>query len=193
MLVEQVWGFVKWLMFLTPPESVDIPELDSVMAILKCQRDEEAIGLYYSEISAKVDYDLVCSDGLDTKASIFAGVVGTLLAILAAITIENPGGWFKTLSIVAIGFFVLGIIFAIASYRPRKFNRSPQPLSFIASSHPYGADVIRRHLICNWVKDFSHNKQVLLQKKYYLEHSAVFVVIGILCLASSVAIKIAIS
>ncbi|MCG2795706.1 MAG: hypothetical protein L6427_07590 [Actinomycetia bacterium] len=99
---------MKWLVFLTPPEKVDIPELGSVMAILEGQKDPDAIGLYYSEISAKVDYDLACSDGLDTKASIFAGVVGTLLAILAAITIENPGGWFKTLSIVAIGFFVLG-------------------------------------------------------------------------------------
>lgn len=190
-ILGSIKKFFKWLLLITPVEKVAVPERETVRLSLIKQQDDKAIDLYYKEVFSRLDYDMGCIDSLDNKASIFVGVVGTLLAVLGAITFMNAGGWFKTFCIIAVGFFLIAVIFAISSYRPRKFQRSPHPYKLIAGSCDDDIKAIKRDIICNWVKDYSMNKQILLQKYYDLEHSAVFVSIGIIFLAISVAIKIA--
>jgi hypothetical protein len=66
---KQFISFLKWLVLITPPEKVVVPERETIKESLDKQNADGVIDFYYSEVLSKVDYDLTCSDGLDTKAS----------------------------------------------------------------------------------------------------------------------------
>ena len=153
-------------------------------------KNAEVLDLFLSQFEYKLKADLDSVDGLDTKASILAGIVATMLIVLGAVTPKKPLLVFSVLLLAAVIFFILSICLSLISYWPRTFRLSPDPLKLISGYSTGEISFIKKNILRERAEDFQKNAKIIAGKKKYLALGVIALLGGVISVAIAVAIKL---
>ncbi len=125
--------------------------------------------LIFEEIKERLKDQLDSVDSMDTKAGIVLGFNGAILAALL------NSDWFRTLPIYFLGFILLAICVttgvALKAFLVRAYKKDPDPSKLIEGYQGKKENETRGQLIRNFEKCFNNNKEMIENKKKYINWS----------------------